>query len=132
MRQPILFVRRAAIEFAANGDRSTLEAALAKAPPDLDVGGGETAWRVMLALIARDYDRAESALRASPRAEFQEVDFTYYYPRPWYEAVIARTRGDRVAVEAAFAAAQSGRQPSRSEASDGLQWPLWPLRQVWR
>ena len=106
MRQPILFVRRAAIEFAANGDRSTLEAALANAPTDLDVGGGETAWRVMLALIARDYDRAESALRASPRSEFQEVDFTYYYPRPWYEALIARARGDQTAAQTAFAAAR--------------------------
>lgn len=104
MQQPITFVRRAAIQFAWSGDAPALRKALAEAPPDLDVGGGETAWRVMLALIDRDYDGATRALADSSRSGFQEVDFTYYYPRPWYEAIIARSRGDQAAAEIAFAA----------------------------
>ena len=37
---------------------------------------------------------AERALAASPRAEFQDIDFSFYYPKAWFEAVIARDSGD--------------------------------------
>jgi TolB-like protein len=103
LQVPIIFVRKAAIEFAATGNATVLRAALAAAPPDLDVGGGETPMRILLALIGRDYDGAAKALAASPRDDFQEVDFSFYYPRAWYEAVIARAQGDRTRAQTAFA-----------------------------
>lgn len=103
LQAPITVVRRAAIEFAASDDTASLRKALASVPPDLDVGGGETPIRIMLALIARDYEAARKALASSPRSEFQEVDFSFYYPRPWYEAIIARAEGNRSGSQDAFA-----------------------------
>jgi len=104
---PIIYVRKAAIEFAATGDSTTLRAALSKAPPDLDVGGGETALRIFLALIDRNYAGASRVLAASPRSDLQEVDFSFYYPRPWFEAIIARAEGDQAKATTAFAAART-------------------------
>ncbi|MEY2484870.1 MAG: eukaryotic-like serine/threonine-protein kinase [Verrucomicrobiota bacterium] len=103
LQAPIIFVRKAAIQFAATGDISYIRAALRSAPPDLDVGGGETPLRILVALIDRDYDAARKALDASPRANFQEADFSFYYPRAWYEAVIARAEGNPAAIASAFA-----------------------------
>ena len=60
------------------------------AAPDTDVGGGETSWRILIAMIDRNYDEARRVLAASPRADFQDVDFSFYFPRAWYEALIAR------------------------------------------
>ncbi|MDB6147699.1 MAG: hypothetical protein JWO45_1363, partial [Spartobacteria bacterium] len=103
LQVPIIYVRKAAIQFAATGDPSYMRAALSAAPPDLDIGGGETPIRIMVALIDRDYQAAHRALAASPRLDFQEPDFSFYYPREWYEAIIARTQGDRAAMISAFA-----------------------------
>ena len=106
LQSPIIFVRKAAIQFAATGDPSYLRAALDAAPPDLDIGGGETPLRILLALIDHNYDRARQVLAASPRSDFQEVDFSFYYPRSWYEAIIARSQGDRISMIPAFAKAR--------------------------
>jgi TolB-like protein/Tfp pilus assembly protein PilF len=105
-QQPIAYIRRAALDFGETGDATTLRAALAKWP-EVDVGGGETAWRIMLALIDRDFDAAYRALAQSPRADFQEVDFSFYFPRAWYEAIIARARGDEAKALGAFADARA-------------------------
>src|SRR5205823_6729261 len=86
---------------------SYLRSALAAAPPDLDVGGGETPIRILVALIDRDYETARKALAASPRKDFQEADFSFYYPRVWYEAIIARAAGDHGTTISAFGAARS-------------------------
>jgi serine/threonine protein kinase/Tfp pilus assembly protein PilF len=102
---PILAVRIAIIDFAATGNTAKLRAALGAAPPDLDVGGGETPLRIMIALAERDYDGARRALAASPRDSFQDVDFSFYYPRAWYEGVIARAAGDSETARKSFAAA---------------------------
>jgi tetratricopeptide (TPR) repeat protein len=75
--------------------------------PEVDVGGGETAWRIMLAMIDRDFDAAHRALAQSARADFQEVDFSFYFPRAWYEAIIARGRGDQAKAASAFADARA-------------------------
>lgn len=106
MRQPIALIRRAALDYGETGDPTTLRAALAAAP-DVDVGGGETSWRIMLALLDRSYDEARRILAASPRDDFQDVDFTFYFPRPWYEALIARAEGDKPKAAAAFRAART-------------------------
>ena len=103
---PILKLRIAIAEFAADGDVHKLSRALAAAPQDLDVGGGETPLRILVALAGNDFDGALRLLAASPRNEFQEVDFTFYYPRAWYEGLIAQTRGDKPAAEAAFRVAR--------------------------
>ena len=103
---PITKVRREFIRFAATGDVEILERALAGAPPDLDVGGGETPVRIMVALIRHDYADATRQLAASPREKFQEVDFSFYYPRPWYEAIIARAAGDPDKARDAFGRAR--------------------------
>ena len=103
---PITKVRRKFIRCAATGDVEILERALAGAPPDLDVGGGETPVRIMVALIRHDYADATRQLAASPREKFQEVDFSFYYPRPWYEAIIARAAGDPDKARDAFGRAR--------------------------
>ncbi|MFL6513967.1 MAG: hypothetical protein ACJ8M1_02980 [Chthoniobacterales bacterium] len=106
LQSAVIFVRKAAIQFAQTGDTSYPKAALAAAPPDLDVGGGETPIRILVALIDRDFDAARKALASSRRSEFQEADFSFYYPRAWYEAIIARAAGDHDKMVAAFGAAR--------------------------
>jgi TolB-like protein len=104
---PITHLRREFIRFAASGDPEILRRALAQAPTDLDVGGGETPVRILLALVRHDYAEAARTLAASPRDTFQEVDFSFYYPRAWYEAIIARAAGDQGKAAAAFAVARN-------------------------
>ena len=106
MDSPIDRVRRAAVVFAMTGDAATFRTVLAAAPADLDVGGGETPWRILTALAAKDYAGARAAIAASPLANFQDVDFTFYYPRSWFEALIARAQGDIGAAQRAFAQAR--------------------------
>ena len=83
---PVLLIRGAQIDFASSGNYKPLREALAKAPTELDIGGGTTPLRVWQALINRDYAEAQRLLVISPREDFQDVDFTFYYPKAWYEA----------------------------------------------
>jgi hypothetical protein len=46
-------------------------------------------------------------LAASPRQDFQDVDYSFAYPRSWYEAIIARARGDNEKAKMAFATASA-------------------------
>jgi len=103
---PITHLRREFIHFAATGDPEILERALAHAPPEIDIGGGETPVRILVALVRQDNAAAARTLAASPRDTFQEVDFSFYYPRAWYEAIIARAAGDEEKARAGFAAAR--------------------------
>ena len=105
MREPIALIRRAALDYGETGDPTTLRAAMGAAP-GTDVGGGETSWRILIALIDRNYDEARRMLAASPRADFQDVDFSFYFPRSWYEALIARAEGDKAKAAPAFTAAR--------------------------
>ena len=104
---PITRLRREFIRFAASGDPEVLHRALAAEAPDIDVGGGETPVRILLALVRGDFIGAARVLAASPRENFQEVDFSFYYPRPWYQAIIARAAGDEEKTRAGFAAART-------------------------
>jgi serine/threonine-protein kinase len=106
MREPVALIRRASLDFAETGDPTTLRAALAAAP-DTDVGGGETSWRILIALIDRNYNQARRILEASPRDGFQDVDFSFYFPRAWYEGLIARAESDKSKTTAAFSAARA-------------------------
>jgi TolB-like protein/Flp pilus assembly protein TadD len=105
-RNPIVALRIAGWKFVATGDVKWYREALAKAPPDLDVGGGETPRRVLVALVDHDYAGAERVLAASPRKDFQDIDFSFYYPKSWYEALIARAKGDRSHASAAYSSAR--------------------------
>jgi eukaryotic-like serine/threonine-protein kinase len=100
---PVLFaVRVGIIEFMATGRSEPLRLALLRGPADLDIQGGDTPWRIMFALMDRDYDRAAAVLARSPRSTFQDVDLSFYYPRSWYEGVIARAAGRSDEARAAF------------------------------
>jgi TolB-like protein/Flp pilus assembly protein TadD len=107
MNLPIIHLRREAISFSKSGEVEVLRKALAKVPAGLDVGGGETPLRILLAMVEHDYARANQELAASPRETFQEIDFTFYYPRVWYEAIIARAAGDTDQAKQRFAAVQA-------------------------
>jgi tetratricopeptide (TPR) repeat protein len=104
---PITRLRREFIRFAASGDPEVLHRALAAEAPDIDVGGGETPVRILLALVRGDFVGAARVLAASPRENFQEVDFSFYYPRAWFQAIIARAAGEEEKAHAGFAAART-------------------------
>jgi hypothetical protein len=75
--------------------------------PEMDVGGGQTPVRVFLALIDGNFREAERVLAASPRDDFQEIDYSFYFPRAWFEAMIARAKGDPAGATSAFSAART-------------------------
>jgi TolB-like protein/Tfp pilus assembly protein PilF len=100
-RAPIVLFRRALNVFSYNGDTRPLGEVLSQ-NPEMDVAGGETPPRVMLAIIDGNYAEAERVLAASPRQEFQDIDFSFYYPKAWFEAMIARAKGDSGRATSAF------------------------------
>jgi TolB-like protein/Tfp pilus assembly protein PilF len=103
---PLVQFRRVGNFFNASGDTKPLRDVVTKWP-DLDVAGGQTPVRVMFALMDGDHAKAEHFLSESPRSAFQEIDFTFYYPKAWYEAMIARDRGDSAEALAAFRTARA-------------------------
>jgi TolB-like protein/Tfp pilus assembly protein PilF len=103
---PITHLRGELVRFAQTGDPEVLRRALAQAPADMDIGGGETPIRILVALIRHDYAEAERVLAASPRETFQDTDFSFYYPREWYEAIIARASGNQGKTKEQFGAAR--------------------------
>jgi TolB-like protein/Tfp pilus assembly protein PilF len=104
-RTPIVFYRRDSAIFNGTGNSTEMRDVLAK-NPDLDVGGGQTPFRVLFALIDRNFAEAERALAASPREDFQDIDYSFYFPKAWYEAMIARAKGDSAGAIAAFSNAR--------------------------
>ena len=105
-RTPIVFYRRASAIFNRTANSTELREVLAK-NPDLDVGGGQTSYRVFFALIDGNFTEAERALAASPREDFQDIDYSFYYPKAWFEAMIARAKGDSARAAEAFATART-------------------------
>src|SRR6184192_3454556 len=92
-RTPIVQFRQASAIFSGTGNSKPLRDVLAKSP-EMDVAGGQTPARVMFALIDGDYAEAKRVLAASPRSDFQDIDFSFYYPKAWFEAIVAQERGD--------------------------------------
>jgi hypothetical protein len=72
----------------------------------MDIGGAQTPVRVLLALIDGNFAEAEQVLAASPREDFQDIDYSFYYPKAWFEAMIARAKGDSGRATAAFSTAR--------------------------
>jgi len=105
-RTPIVFFRRDLALFYRTGNSTELRQVLST-NPDMDIGGGQTPIRVFLALIDGNFAEAGRVLAASPREDFQDIDYSFYYPKAWFEAMIARTKGDSARATAAFSAART-------------------------
>lgn len=105
-RTPIVFYRRGSTIFNQTANSKELRDVLAK-NPDMDVGGGQTPYRVMFALIDGNFAEAERVLAASPREGFQDIDYSFYYPKAWFEAMIARVKGDSARMNAALDTART-------------------------
>ena len=93
--------RRASCIQNGTGDFGPLREVLMKYP-DMEIAGGQTPQRIWIAIIDRDYAHAEKFLADSSREDFQDIDFSFYFPKSWYEAMIAREKGDTVKATAAF------------------------------
>jgi TolB-like protein/Tfp pilus assembly protein PilF len=98
---PIVQFRRASCILSGTGDTGPMRDILAKFP-DMEFAGGQTPVRSWMAMLDGNYAEAERVLTASPRQDFQDVDFSFYYPKSWYQAMIARAKGDSVRATAAF------------------------------
>src|SRR5262249_23977568 len=105
-RTPIVFYRRDSAIFNGTGNSTEMRQVLSE-NPDMDIGGGQTPFRVYLALIDGNIAEAERVLAVSPREDFQDIDYSFYYPRAWFEAMIARAKGDSARANAAFATARA-------------------------
>jgi TolB-like protein/Tfp pilus assembly protein PilF len=105
-RTPIVSYRRDSAIFNGTGNSTEIRDVLRK-NPDMDVGGGQTPYRVMFALIDGNFAEAERVLAASPREDFQDIDYSFYYPKAWFEAMIARAKGDYASANAAFTIART-------------------------
>jgi tetratricopeptide (TPR) repeat protein len=98
---PIVRFRRASQIFYGTCNSGPLREILAKTP-QMDVAGGQTPTRAMLAMIDGNYAEAERVFAASPLKDFQDLDFSFYYPRAWFEAMIARAKGNSARATSAF------------------------------
>jgi len=98
-------IQRAAVELAARANskpmHSTIDAVLRVNPNS--AGDLADQW-LYLALCERDFDAADRALAAMPDNGYINEGFSF--PKSWYEALVARARGDGPAEKAAFARAR--------------------------
>jgi tetratricopeptide (TPR) repeat protein len=105
-RTPIVQFRQASAIFNGTANSEPLREVLAKSP-EMDVAGGQTPVRVFFALIDGNYAEADRVLAASPRQDFQDIDFSFYFPKAWFEGLIARTKGDPERAIAAYSGARA-------------------------
>ena len=98
---PIVRFRRASSILWWTGDTGPLREILTKYP-DMEFAGGQTPARVWMAMLDGNYAEAEQLLAASPRQDFQDIDFSFYFPKSWYQAMVARAKGDSAGAMAAF------------------------------
>jgi TolB-like protein/phage shock protein PspC (stress-responsive transcriptional regulator) len=98
---PIVQFRRASCILSGNGDTGPMRDILMRFP-DMEFAGGQTPARSWMAMLDGNYVEAKRVLTASPRRDFQDIDFSFYFPKSWYQAMVARAKGDLVAATAAF------------------------------
>src|SRR5437868_4232033 len=98
---PIVRARRASCMLWGTGDSGPLRDILAKFP-DMEFAGSQTPARAWMAMLDGNYAEAERVLAASPRQDFQDIDLSFYFPKSWYQAMIARAKGDSARATAAF------------------------------
>jgi TolB-like protein/cytochrome c-type biogenesis protein CcmH/NrfG len=119
-------VARAAIALRAEGNLAPLREVLREIPSDFDPGGGVTNIAIRLSLMERDHARAERLLNQSRYERFNDVGVGgpaaildgYTFPKAWYEGLIARDRGERVAADRAFASTLEIVQADLAKAPD--------------
>src|SRR5881398_1003796 len=98
---PIVRFRRTASILYGTCDTGPLREILTKYP-DMEFAGGQTPFRVWMAILDHDYAAAEKFLAESPLKDFQDIDLSFYFPKSWYEAMIAREKGDAAKATPAF------------------------------
>ena len=98
---PIVRYRRATSILFGYANTGPIRDVLAKFP-DMEFAGGQTPARVWMAMLDGNYTEAERVLAASPRQDFQDIDFSFYFPKSWYQAMIARAKGDSARATSAF------------------------------
>ncbi|HST31234.1 MAG TPA: FlgO family outer membrane protein, partial [Chthoniobacterales bacterium] len=98
---PVVRFRRASSILFGTGDSKPLREILATYP-DMEIAGAQTPARAWMSMLDGDFARAAKYFADSPRADFQDVDFSFYFPKSWYEAMIARARGDSATATMAF------------------------------
>ena len=98
---PIVQFRRASCILSGTGDTRLVRDILTKYP-DMELAGGHTPYRVLIAMLDGNFAEAERVLSASPRQDFQDIDFSFYYPKSWFQGIIARAKGDSQRAASAF------------------------------
>jgi TolB-like protein/Tfp pilus assembly protein PilF len=98
---PIVQFRRASALMSGTADIGPLRDVLNRFP-DMEFAGGQTPARSLMAMLDHNYAAAEKFLVDSPRKDFQDIDFSFYFPKSWYEAMVAREKGDTAKATAAF------------------------------
>ena len=98
---PIVRFRRANVSLNGTGDTGPMRDVLAKYP-DMEFAGSQTPVRAWMAMLDGNYAEAERVLAVSPREDFQDVDLSFYFPKSWYQAMIARAKGDSAGATAAL------------------------------
>jgi TolB-like protein len=98
---PVVRFRRAGCILYGTGDSGPVREILEKFP-DMEFAGAQTPVRCWMAMLDHNYARAEKFLADSPRKDFQDIDFSFYFPKSWYEAMIAREKGDSARAMVAF------------------------------
>ena len=98
---PVVQFRRTACIFFGTGDSGPLREVLTKYP-EMEFAGGQTPVRIWMAQMDGNYAEAERILAASSRQDFQDIDFSFYFPKSWYQAMIARAKGDSAGAVSAF------------------------------
>jgi TolB-like protein/Tfp pilus assembly protein PilF len=90
---PIVEFRRASCLYSGTGDSRPLRDILRRVP-DMEFAGSQTPARVLMAMLDGNYTEAERFLATSPLQDYQDIDLSFYFPKSWYQAMIARANGD--------------------------------------
>ena len=106
-RTPIVFFRKASLYFQRNRKLNRVARCAGQKSRNGRRRLDKLHLRVLLALIDGNFAEAERVLAASPREDFQDIDYSFYYPKAWFEAMIARAKGDSARATAAFSAART-------------------------
>ena len=98
---PIVYFRRTSQILYGTGDPGPFREALRKYP-EMEFAGAQTPARVWMSMLDHKYDEAERFLTASPLEDFQDIDLSFYFPKSWYQAMIAREKGDSAKAQVKF------------------------------
>ncbi len=98
---PIVRFRRANCVLNGTGNTGPMRDILTKYP-EMEFAGSQTPVRSWMAMLDGNYTEAERVLVASPREDFQDVDLSFYFPKSWFQAMVARAKGDSARATAAL------------------------------